>query len=117
MKRAANQEDRPVGISEYADASLGYVHFSLNRMVANGLHNSHTLRMKPYAIALMLLSLVQAGRTPQFEVTSVKPNMTGRGGPIDMPPTGRVSFVSAQAEAKKCLKQACNELTIPWPPH
>jgi len=33
-------------------------------------------------------------QTLKFEVTSVKPNTTGRGGIGDMPPTGRVNFVS-----------------------
>jgi uncharacterized protein (TIGR03435 family) len=35
----------------------------------------------------------------KFEVTSVKPNMTGQGGFGDMPPTGRVNFVSMTFKA------------------
>jgi uncharacterized protein (TIGR03435 family) len=53
---------------------------------------------QPVSLLILAVVLFQAITTSaqnqalKFEVTSVKPNMTGRGGLEDVPPTGRVSF-------------------------
>jgi uncharacterized protein (TIGR03435 family) len=56
--------------------------------------------MKHVILILMLATLVspaasQTPQKPQFEVASIKPNATGRGTLIEMPPNGRLNISSA----------------------